>query len=234
MQDCEEVLGGLQALEECLALIRCGPKVSDEHNITNVHLPTFTRSLVGVVKHSTRIMAGLGFLHHPDPVIHEPDLQEVLDFAGARAECTSVTFELNGAPSIKAEEWPTYPAVGEMNVKPRLIKGKRPLKELNKAIKVAGSRRLRRKRPPPRFCASYPPVANSDMLIKRETLKGWLIFMMIPDLWNEKVPESLRWRHFALLTGIPHFPRSASQGGFYRRYFRWVTSFYVLLTFIPI
>ena len=236
MQDLKHVLEAITKVQEDLAKVRCGPQPEDDHNITNVDLPAFTRALVGLVRQGARIIAGLGFVHHHQPAVFESELQEVLDLTVARAACTAATFELHGAPSIKGEEWPPFPETEAMNTQPRRIKGRRRQAILNRATKVAGSLRLRKRRPPPRYDATYPPVANSDLLTKPETIRGWLTFKMIPDLRYEKVPESLRWRHFALLTGVPHFPPGSadSPGGFYRRYFRYVTSLLSLLTFISI
>ena len=214
-------------VQKDLAKVRCGPQPEDAHNITNVDLPAFTRSLVGLARQCTRIISGLGFAHHHKPTVFESELQEVLDLGGARAVCTSATFELHRAPSIRGEEWPPFPEVEVMKTRPRRIKGRRSLASLNKASKVAGSLRLRKRRPPPRYCSSYPPVASSDLLTKPETLRGSLTFQMVPDLRCEKVPEPWRWRHFSLLTGVPHFPPGSadSPGGFYRRYFRYATCF---------
>ena len=219
----------LQGIEGYLGAVRCDLKDPKDHNITNVDLPSLTRALVGVVQHGTRIMASIGFLHHPTPVIREPDLKETWELARARATCTEVTFELNTAPSLKAAEWPPFPETEVMNIQPKKIKGRRRLKECNRAVKVASSLRaprFRKKRPPPRFCASYPPVSHAYMLTRPDTYRGWIYFSMIPDLLNEVVSEALRWRHFSVMTGLPHFPTPPSSERFFRRYFRWVIGSY--------
>ena len=209
---------------ECLDHVRTNPKKTNDHNITKVDLPSLTRALVGVAKHGTRIIADIGFLHHPPLVTREPDLQETWDLARARATCLDATFELNQAPSLKAAEWPPYPETEVMNIQiqPRGIKGRRKLKGLNRAVKVKAPR-FRKKRPPSRFSASYPPVSHTYLLTRPDTYRGWFYFTKLPDLWNEVMAEAVRWRHFAVLIGLPHFP-TPSLGRFFRRYFRWVIS----------
>ena len=214
----------LQRIADSLDLVRTNHKKPSDHNITKVDLPSFTRALVAVARHSTRIVAGVGLLHHPPLEIREPDLKETWELARARASCLDATFELNQSPSLKAVKWPPYPETELMNIQPRSrkIRGKRKQKGLSRVLKVMGPRYCK-KRPPARFSASYPPVSHTYLLTRPDTYRGWLYFSKIPDILNEKREKAVRWRHFAVLVGLPHFPRP-SMGRFFRRYFRWVIS----------
>ena len=200
----------------------------DDHNLTNVSLPDLTRALVRTTTEGARIIACLGYLPHPPGVsrqLSEPDLEEALATARARASCQSATFELNEVPSFKAAVWPPYPETEVMKsrVWRKLIKGKRPLKRLYRRVKLeAKAPRFLKKRPPPRWCASYPPVSHIYLLTRRDTYRGYYYFTMLPDLQRERRPGPIRWRHFALLIGLPSFPQPTEGVALPRRYFRWV------------
>ena len=228
LQDCSQILNGVQALGALLANVQCNPKQVDDHNLTNVNLPDFTRALVKTTMEGGRIIACLGYLHHPPGVsrlLTEPDLEEALATARARASCQSATFELNEVPSFKAAVWPPYPETEVMKsrVWRKLIKGKRPLKRLYRRVKLeAKAPRFLKKRPPPRWCASYPPVSHIYLLTRRDTYRGYYYFTMLPDLQREKRPGPIRWRHFGLLIGLPSFPQPPEGEALPRIYFRWV------------
>ena len=218
-------------LQDDLAMVTCGPHRGDPHNVTNVDLATLTASLVGLSRECIRIVSGLGFAHHHDPTVIESELEEILNTGVSRAVCTSATFELNGVPAVRGEEWPPFPEVEAMKTAPR-ISGCRDLPSLAKASKLAGSLRLRKRRPPPEYCASYPPVASSDLLTKPETLRGSLTFKKLPYLKDEKKPETWRWRYYSLLTGVPYFsPADSNKWGHRPRYFRYATFLKFFLTF---
>ena len=200
----------------------CGPLRSDPHNITGIDLATFTASLVSVSKECTRIISGLGYAHHHNPPIFESELEEVLHHAVSKAVGTAATFELDGVPPVRAEEWPQYPEDEARKVASPRISGYRDpgsRARPSATTKVAGRRRLQKRRPPPEWCAAYPPVSSSDLLTKPETLRGSLEFPTLPDLSLER-PKSWRWRHYKLLSPLPYFSPGDSWG-FRQRYFRY-------------
>ena len=208
-------------IKERLALVLCGPLRTSPHNIIGIDLPILTSSLVAVLGECTRIISGLGYAHHRSPPIFEGELEEVLRHAVSKAVGTSATFELDGVEPVLAEEWPCYPEDETRKVaSPRITgsrdPGSRTLPSAN--TKVAGGARLQKRRPPPEWCAAYPPVFSSVMLTKPETLQAPREFVSLPKLTSLR-PESWRWRHYKMLYPLPPFSPGGSWG-FRPRYFR--------------
>ena len=210
-----------------MAKVKCGPLPADDHNISHVDLEVLTASLVGLAGECTRIVLGLGFVHHEDPTVLEEELEEVLELGTGIAVRADATFELAGVPPERGEEWPAWPETGVIKSadRPPRLQGVRGNPVLaKKTSKVQKRNRFKRKRPPPRFDASRPPVYSFAMLTKPENLRGALTFKKIPYMRYEQIPDKWRWRPYCYLTGVPHFAQaSPDTNHFWRhrtRYFR--------------
>ena len=190
--------GLFSQIKERLVLVTTSP-----HHVSGISLSLLTSSLVSVLGECSRLIAGLGLAHHHNPPVTEGELNEVLLLGVSKAVGSAATIELCGIKPVLAEEWPEYPGeeteeakeqrVGKV-ASPR-ITGSRGSRGRPRpgASKVAGRLRLRKRRPPPEWCASHPPVYSSAMLLKPETLLAPRLFVSLPRLTLPR-PEGLRWQ----------------------------------------
>ena len=203
--------GLFKEIKERLVRVQCGPLRSSPHNVTGIALPDLTSSLVSVLGECSRLVAGLGLAHHHDPPVSESELNEVLLVGVSKAVGSAPSIELCGIKPALAEEWPEYP--GEETEEETMLRVGRTAspcitgsREPRGRIRLgasnpkppdppegAGKLRLRKRRPPPEWCATHPPVSTPTMLTKLETLLAPRPFVSLPRLSLPR-PEPLRWR----------------------------------------
>ena len=215
----------LEKVRSRLAKIQCGPHPRSDHNIGDVDAHVFAPVVLSVMLECTRILQNLTpSVHRPNLIVPEVDLQEASAIPLAAAVGHMAAFRLNHETPVMAQRFEDPPdfAAPPFRFDPvsdsLLIKGL--FRKCRRGPKRSGAR-LEKRRPPPEWDATRPPVHHIDMVLRGENIIAPRVFLLLPDPFYSH-PYGFRWRYYAHLHGRPFF--SIAEGmtleTMPRRYFR--------------
>ena len=208
-----------------MARIQCGPLPRSDHNISGVDAHVLAPVVLSVLLECTRILQNLTpSVHRPNLIVPEVELQEALALPLAAAVGHMAAFRLNHETPVMAQRFEHPPdfSAPPSRIDPAsdglLIKG---LLRKCRAGPKRPRARLEKRRPPPEWDATRPPVHHIDMVTREENISAPREFLLLPSPFYTH-PDGLRWRYYAHLHGRPYFSVSAGSSlvGMPLRFFR--------------